>query len=627
MQVTAGRLRLFKDNWEKLTDDKFILNCIQGYKIQFLENPVQGQKVPFKPLLKGSQTMSDVKRSIENLLSIGAIRCCKPCDNQFISSYFLVEKANKEFRFVLNLKKLNKFIQANHFKMEDGRTAAKLLAEGDFMANIDLENAYFLVPIHIDSSRYLRFIFEGKIFEFTCLPFGLNVAPLIFTKIMKPVVNNLRRKGLRSVIYLDDLFCIGSSKQRCAENVSTSVSMLESLGFIINYKKSNLTPSKEGKFLGIIYNSEKMILQLPEEKKQKMLTLLDTFSTKKGCTIRQWASFVGSVNASCTAAKYGRLHTRDFEKLRYKNLLENENNFDAHIRLPESLKYEFHWWKKTIPHTEKPIILSNYRREIFTDASLTGWGASCGEARAHGFWNETEASYHINHLELIAIFMALKCFAKDLRDCSILLRVDNTTAVAYINKMGGIQHDHLNKVARDIWNWCESRNLWIFASYIRSAENVDADAESRIRNIDTEWELSNDAFRSATAKLGLPSVDLFASRCNTKCSRFFAWKNDPEAVAVDAFTRNWFSEGFFWAFPPFSLILRTLQKIRSDRATGIMVVPNWPNQPWFPVFSKLVVDQIVFEPSPDLLMSPCRSIQHPLAKSLRLIVAKLSGTR
>lgn len=53
---------------------------------------------------------------------------------------------------------------------------------------------------------------------------------------------------------------------------------------------------------------------------------------------------------------------------------------------------------------------------------------------------------------------------------------------------------------------------------------------------------------------------MFASRCNIKCKSFFAWKNDPEALAVDAFTVNWNSLGLFWAFPPFALILKVLKK-------------------------------------------------------------------
>lgn len=101
----------------------------------------------------------------------------------------------------------------------------------------------------------------------------------------------------------------------------------------------------------------------------------------------------------------------------------------------------------------------------------------------------SERKQHINHLELIVAFYALKCFASDCRKCEILFRVDNTTALAYINRMGGIQYPTLNRLARNIWQWCGRREIWVVASYIPSHENIDADRESRRTNIDTEWEL------------------------------------------------------------------------------------------------------------------------------------------
>ena len=64
--------------------------------------------------------------------------------------------------------------------------------------------------------------------------------------------------------------------------------------------------------------------------------------------------------------------------------------------------------------------------------------------------------------------MALKCLAADLTDCEVILRVDNTTTVAYVNKIGGTRHPHLNQITKDIWKWCKESGLWILTSYIKS---------------------------------------------------------------------------------------------------------------------------------------------------------------
>ena len=89
-----------------------------------------------------------MKIVIEQLLEIGAIEPCIDLADQFLSPYFLLPKPDGSHRFILNLKRLNDYIITKHFKMEDLRTATKLLSSNDFMASIDLKDAYFLVPLH-----------------------------------------------------------------------------------------------------------------------------------------------------------------------------------------------------------------------------------------------------------------------------------------------------------------------------------------------------------------------------------------------------------------------------------------------------------------------------------------------
>ena len=149
--------------------------------------------------------------------------------------------------------------------------------------------------------------------------------------------------------------------------------------------------------------------------------------------------------------------------------------------------------------------------------------------------------------------------------------------------MGSIQFEHLHNITKEIWQWCERRRIIVFASYINTKDNYEADQLSRMKFQDTEWELNEDAFSQITHYFGYPEIDLFASRSNAKCPRYITWKNDPDAYAVDAFTISWKNK-LFYAFPPFSLITKTMQKIINDKANGIVVVPYWPTQPWFPVF-------------------------------------------
>lgn len=295
------------------------------------------------------------------------------------------------------------------------------------------------------------------------------------------------------------------------------------------------------------------------------------------------------------------------------------------MRLSSNLKQDFDWWEANITNTVNPIRQKDYALEIFSDASLTGWGAACNNEVTYGAWSEAESKAHINYLELLAAFFALQCFASSKQDCEILLRIDDTTVIAYINRMGGIQHPKLSSIARKIWQWCENRKLWITASYFASKENTEADRGSRIVNIDTEWELAAWAFDSIVRNFSEPDIDLFASWVNTKCEMYCLWHRDPGAYCIDAFTISWTNLKFY-AFPPFALILRVLKKIQMDQAQGVLIVPDLRSQPWFPLWKSLLVARpLYFKPNKSLLLSVCRKMHHPLEEKLVLIAGKLSG--
>lgn len=562
--------------------------------------------------------------AISQLLSSGAIIKCNDIPGQFLSKIFLTPKSDGTFRFILNLKELNKFIDPYHFKMEDIRTATKLLSKNDFMASIDLQEAYFLVPIHDVSKRYLRFKFQNQTYEFQCLPFGLSLAPLVFTKLMKPVVSFLRNKGFLMVIFLDDILLIDRSYNTCLDCVTQTVSLLESLGFIINTIKSNFTPTQVQPFLGFELDSHNMILQLPNSKRIKLLNKINSILKQKTISIRDFASFLGSLCSVCPGISYGWLYTKELEREKFLALKSNDDDYEQIMSVSSTLRPDLLWWANHIMISNNPIRTNRFVLEIFSDASLTGWGIFCNGERASGMWGAAEADDHINLLELKAAFIGLKCFAKDMRNKEILLRIDNTTAIAYINKFGGIQYPHLNSITKLLWQWCEARQLFVVASYIKSKDNVEADFESRRSNIDTEWSLASTAFDHIVNSFGRPDIDLFATYQNTKCYRYVSWKRDPSAFDIDAFTLDW-KKYIFYAFPPFSLILKCLRKIVNDRAAGIMVVPYWPSQPWYPLFVSLSCSKMIFlEPRSDLLLSPFRT-PHPLWKRLTLVSSILSS--
>ena len=139
--------------------------------------------------------------------------------------------------------------------------------------------------------------------------------------------------------------------------------------------------------------------------------------------------------------------------------------------------------------------------------------------------------------------------------------------------------------------------------------------------------IRRDIFRKITDIWGDPSIDLFASRLNHQVSCYVSWKPDAGAAFIDAFSITW-DKQLFYAFPPFSLIARYLQKIQTDSAEGFMIVPMWPTQSWYPKLLHMLVDVPRVLPSQQtaLQMPGMKQEVHPLAKKLVLIVCRLSGS-
>lgn len=312
-------------------------------------------------------------------------------------------------------------------------------------------------------------------------------------------------------------------------------------------------------FLGFEFDPNKFCMKLPETKKLKLLENIKQMKRTKRCSIKNFAQLIGQLIVACPAIPYSWLYTKFFDRTKTHALRRANGNCKEHMVLPNNLQTYFNWWLSKISEAENPIRRIAYKKTIYTDASTTGWGAHDGKQKTHGWWDSKERLMHINYLELKAILYGLKSLAKNETNCSILIRVDNTTAIAYINRMGGTKFDHLYQIAETICKWCEKRKIIIRASYIHTKDNVIADAESRIKSTNTEWELSSDAYGVIERTFGPFDVDLFASKNNTKCKKYVSWLPDPEAIAVDAFTLNW-SDSFFYAFPPFIVDIASATK-------------------------------------------------------------------
>ena len=126
--------------------------------------------------------------------------------------------------------------------------------------------------------KYLRFAFQNNLYQFKVLPFGLSTAPRMSTKVLSPVIGYLHRSGIHIYPYLDDCLIVGKSQEQLIQALILTIQVLQRVGFLINYKKSHLTPSQKLMFLGMQLDTVSQRAFLPREKADKYKAHVFTWS-------------------------------------------------------------------------------------------------------------------------------------------------------------------------------------------------------------------------------------------------------------------------------------------------------------------------------------------------------------
>jgi len=522
-------------------------------------------------------------KEVSSLLEKKAIEVA-PEGAGFYSNLFVVAKKGGGWRPIINLKRLNEYVAIPHFKMESIASVKDILSPNDYMIKMDLKDAYLSIPIHQDHRKYLRCQWKGEKYQFTSLPFGLASAPMVFTKLLRPVLHTLRQQGIKVLMYLDDLLIMAETIDLVQEHFQTVVTLFHNLGFVISWKKCSPFPMKSLEFLGLLLNSETMTFSLPDDKIRKIQRECRHLMRKRVVSGRHLAHIIGLLTSTIPAIAPAPLHYRSLQRCQVAILSTNSQQYDAVVPLSRSAKKDLTWWVenvhlfngKAITHPKADLVVES-------DASLTGWGAFLREENSStgSLWTLEEAKHHINWLELKAAFLAIQTFSKRREHIHIQIYMDNKAAIAYLNKLGGVGSLSLCELAIEIWEWCVERSITVHAERLPGVLYTRADLASRRWSDSGDWKLCPRIFQKLNAYFGGFSIDLFASYRNHQIQRFYSWKPDPQAIAVDALAQVWGNE-VPYAFPPFALVGRCLQKVNQEGLKFLLLIaPIWRAQHWY----------------------------------------------
>ena len=544
----------------------------------FIETPLQNHP-PHVPRF-ASDEIQWITVEVQTMLDKGAIEKTAQSPDQFVDHIFLRPKKNGTFRPVFNLKPLNRFIRYEHFKMEGMQMLSSMLQNGDWMCTLDLKYAYFCVAVGQNHQKYLRFLWNNQMYQYKSIPFGLGSAPRTFTKLLKLVVVLLRRLGIRLIIYLDDLIFFNQSRVSLEKDRDSAIWLLQQLGFVINWEKSNLMAQQCVVYLGFTMNSLAMTLALPPDRVHNIQQECQNIVEKLIYSVRALSRLIGKLTASVMAVLPAPLNYWCLQMQKTRALFRGGQNYNTMLKLTPECLEEIRWWLYYLKDWNgRAIITPAPDLIIMSDASMKGWGSVCNGVTTQGMWNNKERSRHINALELLAAMFAVKSFTKGRKKHSCTYEGGQQHHSSSNKQDGGTRsHVLILNMTKDLWQYSLLNGITLTAEHLPGVLNTTADRESRVFTDRSNWKLQTAMFDHIEKIFGEVQVDLFAERINAHKPKYVSWKPDPCVIAMDAFSPNW-SQISAYAFPPFCLIGRCLAKIRKDQATVVIIAPVWPGQP------------------------------------------------
>ena len=598
----------------------------EGYRVPFRSAPpLSSAPIPM-PAYHPSSTKGMALREVTSgLVEVGAVELAPLPSPGFYSRLFVVWKTSGSWRPVIDLSVLNTYVDVSHFRMETIQSVLLSVQPGDWMASIDLKEAYLQVPVHPESRPFLRFVAGGLVYQFKALCFGLSTAPQVFTRVMAPVSAFLHSLGVRMRRYLDDWLVQAASREALERDLQTVLGLCHSLGIVVNLAKSHLQPSQVVQYLGVVINSRSFMASPSPDRVSRLLSTAGEFFSSAAPPASSWLSLLGMLSSMAHLVPGGRLRMRSLQLCLHRSW--DRLSLDAAVPLSPDCLPDLRWWVSP-PRLALGTSLSLVSPDLdfWSDASDVGWGAHLGDRRASGLWSPADARLSINARELLAVQRGLLQFQVFLVGRSVAVFCDNVTAVAYLRKQGGTRSPFLNSIAQDILRWAEPLQVRLLPQFIPGSRNVLADALSRPHQLPaTEWSLHAEVFRSLS-RLWPVQIDLFATSENRRCSIYFSPIRDPLSAGTDAFLQPW--DGLqAYAFPPWSVLPRVLAKLRVSVGTELtLIAPYWPQRPWFPELLRLAIAPPLTLPSrPDLLFLPRSRLRFRGLPRLQLHAWRLSG--
>ena len=267
------------------------------------------------------------------------------------------------------------------------------------------------------------------------LPFGLRSAPKLFTAMADALLWIMGQHGVREAMhYLDDFLVLGpAGSEECGEAVSTSMQLCQSLGVPIAPHKTE-GPSTTLSFLGILIDTEDMVLRLPSDKLARLRAAISEWKGRRSCHKQQLLSLIGQLQHACRVVRAGRTFLR-----RMIDLSTVVKKLHHQIRLNRAFQSDLLWWDTFLEVWNGVSVFASLLQGppagVLTSDASGGWGCGAFTSKGEWFqlqWPESWASVHITVKELAPIVVACAIWGPGWRGKTVRCLCDNAAVVAIL---------------------------------------------------------------------------------------------------------------------------------------------------------------------------------------------------
>ena len=362
------------------------------------------------------------------------------------------------------------------------------------------------------------------------------------------------------------------------------------LSIVVNWKKSNLIPSTRLQYLVMVIDTtieqvfpSTVRLSWSRELATSFFQLHHPPAHLWWCLLDHMSSLEWFLPGGCTRMMKDHWSPVDGDP-------------SCLIHLSRECVQAIRWWLEEDRWTRGILLhILSPSLSLYTDTSLSGWGAQLLDLTASGMWSDVEAQEHISVLEMQAVELVLASFLPQLVGQSVVLMSKNASVVVYLRHQGGTVSRRLCQMASAITVWAEQNSIRLEARYIPDKWNILVDQLSRPDQIlPTEWSLLPRVFDRICQVFGRPHLNLFATKANNKLALYVSLVLDPLAWEQGTLHLRW-NHLDAYTFPLFALLRQVItQVLESEVLEGLwllLVAPLWPQKEWFVDLLDLLVTE------------------------------------